>query len=215
VEKTTRLICAFIIVTLAALLVFAACRVSVSAAEASELNDAQMVQMKLAEHGFYKGAIDGTVGPATKAAVKEYQKSVGLVADGIVGVSTAYMLKVRPLHIGSEVYLLAKCIYAEARGEPYLGQVAVGAVVMNRLNSKLFPSTVAAVIYEPWAFTAVNDGQINLEPNQTAIRAALDAISGQDPTGGCLFYYNPTTATCKWIRTREIHLEIGNHVFCH
>lgn len=114
----------------------------------------------------------------------------------------------------SDEYLLARVIYAEARGEPYTGQVAVGAVVLNRVKSSQFPNTISGVVYEPWAFTAVNDGQINLTPNQTAINAARDAMNGWDPTYGCLFYYNPKTATSTWIKQKEVHLTIGSHVFC-
>ena len=113
----------------------------------------------------------------------------------------------------SDVYLLAKCIYAEARGEPYIGQVAIGAVVLNRVKSSSFPNTIAGVIYQPYAFTAVADGQINLEPNDTAYKAARDAMNGWDPTNGCLYYYNPATATSAWIWSRPVMLSIGNHNF--
>ena len=113
----------------------------------------------------------------------------------------------------SDLYLLAKCIYAEARGEVYTGQVAVGAVILNRVKSPSFPNTISGVIYQPWAFTAVNDGQINLEPNNTAYQAARDALNGWDPTYGSLFYYNPNTATSSWIYSREVTVRIGRHVF--
>ena len=113
----------------------------------------------------------------------------------------------------SDLYLLAKCIHAEARGEPYVGQVAVGAVILNRVESPEFPNTISGVIYQPWAFTAVNDGQINLEPNDTAYQAAQDALNGWDPTYGCLYYYNPETATSKWIYSRQVVITIGKHVF--
>jgi N-acetylmuramoyl-L-alanine amidase len=111
-------------------------------------------------------------------------------------------------------YLLARLIYAEARGEPYTGQVAVGAVVLNRVKSSLFPNTVSGVIYQSGAFTPVSDGQINLSPNSTAIRAAQDAMNGWDPTYGCLYYYNPATATSKWMLSKTVNLVIGNHAFC-
>ena len=114
----------------------------------------------------------------------------------------------------SNVYLLARLIYGEGRGEPYKGQVAIGAVVLNRVKSSAFPNTIAGVIYQRGAFDAVSDGQINLAPNDTAVRAARDALNGWDPTGGCLFYYNPKTATSKWMLSRPVLLRIGNHCFC-
>lgn len=113
----------------------------------------------------------------------------------------------------NDLYLLAKCVHAEARGEPYVGQVAVAAVVLNRVRDPNFPNSVYGVIYQPWAFTAVHDGQINLEPNASAYRAAQDALNGWDPTYGCIYYYNPVTATSQWIFTRETVLTIGKHVF--
>ena len=116
-------------------------------------------------------------------------------------------------YTNSDTYLLARCIYAEARGESYTGQVAVGAVVLYRVESAQFPNTIAGVIYQKNAFTAVNDGQINLTPDQTAINAAKDAMNGWDPTGGCLYYYNPAKATSEWIFSRETVVTIGKHVF--
>lgn len=114
---------------------------------------------------------------------------------------------------GGDIYLLAKTIHAEARGEPYIGQVAVGAVVLNRVKSSSFPNTISGVVYQPWAFTAVHDGQINLEPNDSAMRAAKDAMNGWDPTNGCIYYFNPATATSSWIWSREVKLTIGKHKF--
>ena len=147
-----------------------------------------------------------------------FQKANGLSADGIVGPKTAKALGVtlnseEVAQSGSDLYLLAKCVYSEARGEPYEGQVAVAAVVLNRVESPEFPNTIAEVIYQPWAFTAVHDGQINLEPDNTAYSAARDAMNGWDPTYGCLYYYNPTTATSSWIFTRTTVVTIGKHVF--
>ena len=113
----------------------------------------------------------------------------------------------------NDLYLLAKCVYAEARGESYVGQVAVAAVILNRVESEKFPDTIAGVIYQPYAFTAVSDGQINLEPDQTAYNAARDALNGWDPTYGCLYYYNPATATSSWIWSRQTVVTIGKHVF--
>ena len=116
-------------------------------------------------------------------------------------------------YTNSDLYLLAKCIYAEARGESYTGQVAVGAVILNRVASSKFPNTIAGVIYQKDAFTAVTDGQINLSPDKTAMNAAQDAMNGWDPTYGCIYYYNPAVATSSWIFSRKTVTTIGKHVF--
>lgn len=176
------------------------------------------VQQKLKELGFYKGSVDGVYGSGTKNAVIAFQKDRGLTADGIVGARTAKALGItlntqQSSQSSSDLYVLAKCVYAEARGEPYEGQVAVAAVILNRVKSPDFPNTIAGVVYQPWAFTAVNDGQINLEPDKTAYSAARDAMNGWDPTYGCLYYYNASTATSKWIFSRTTVVTIGNHVF--
>lgn len=114
----------------------------------------------------------------------------------------------------NDIQLMANAVYGEARGEPYTGQVAVAAVILNRVNSVSFPNTVSGVIFEPGAFTAVADGQIWLTPNQTAKKAVLDAINGIDPTGEALYYFNPATATSKWIWSRPQIKRIGKHIFC-
>lgn len=192
------------------------------------------VQRRLKNWGYYDGSVDGIYGPATISAVKYFQKKNGLTADGICGKATYAALgmndSVRVLENGStdsgssssggnsdytssDLYILAKCIYGEARGESYTGQVAVGAVVLNRVKSSQFPNTISGVIYQKGAFTAVSDGQINLTPNQTAINAAQDAMNGWDPTYGCLYYYNPATATSSWIFSRQTVTTIGKHVF--
>ena len=194
------------------------------------------VQRRLKNWGYYSGSVDGIYGPATVKAVKYFQQKNGLSADGICGKATYAALgmndSVRVLENGdsdqggsggssggegdytsSDLYLLAKCIYGEARGESYTGQVAVGAVVLNRVKSSQFPNTISGVIYQKGAFTAVDDGQINLTPNQTAINAARDAMNGWDPTYGCLYYYNPATATSSWIFSRQTVTTIGRHVF--
>lgn len=185
---------------------------------ATTVSENKAIQQKLKELGYYKGSIDGVYGQGTRSAVIAFQKANGLSADGIVGPKTASALGVtinseEVAQSGSDLYLLAKCVYSEARGEPYEGQVAVAAVVLNRVESPQFPNTIAEVIYQPWAFTAVHDGQINLEPNSTAYSAAKDAMNGWDPTYGCLYYYNPTTATSKWIFSRTTVVTIGKHVF--
>ena len=178
------------------------------------------VQQKLKNWGYYSGSADGIYGPKTKSAVKSFQQKNGLVADGIVGKKTAAALGMSLSSSSSsnsqtnnDLYLLAKCIYAEARGEPYIGQVAIGAVILNRVASSKFPNTISGVIYQPYAFTAVSDGQINLEPNQTAYNAARDALNGWDPSYGALYYYNPKTATSSWIWSRTVLVTIGNHKF--
>ena len=178
------------------------------------------VQKRLKKWGYYTGNVDGINGPKTIAAVKKFQKRYGLTQDGIVGPLTAAKMGLSVSsstsssnYNSNDRYLLAKVIYAEARGESYTGQVAIGAVVLNRVEDSRFPNTIAGVIYQPWAFTAVNDGQINLEPNQTAYQAADDALNGWDPTYGCVYYYNPATATSKWIWTTKKVTQIGKHVF--
>lgn len=182
------------------------------------------IQQKLKNWGYYYGAVDGIFGSQTKKAVMYFQQKNGLTVDGIVGKQT---LKALGLPTGgtnsntstnggysnSDISLLAKLIYAEARGESYTGQVAVGAVVLNRVKNSAFPNSISGVIYQPLAFTCVADGQINLTPNQTAYNAARDAMNGWDPSGGALYYYNPAVATSKWIFSRPVILTIGNHVF--
>ncbi|MEG1791865.1 MAG: spore cortex-lytic enzyme [Clostridia bacterium] len=178
------------------------------------------VQTKLKNWGYYSGSIDGIYGNGTATAVKKFQQKNGLTADGVIGSATARALGItlsssatNSGYSSSDTYLLAKCVYAEARGEPYLGQVAVAAVILNRVKHPDFPNTIAGVIYQPWAFTAVNDGQINLTPNESAKKAARDALNGWDPTNGCIYYYNPSVTTNKWIWSRPILLVIGKHNF--
>lgn len=175
----------------------------------------KQIQTTLKNRGYYTGAIDGIFGKLTTAAVKKFQKDNGLTADGVVGAATMKKLGVDLSTSGkSDVELLARVIYGEARGEAYLGQVAVGAVILNRVASPLFPNTISGVVYQAGAFDAVSDGQVNLTPNDTAYRAANDAMNGWDPTGGCLYYYNPKTATSKWMLSKTVYLTIGNHSFC-
>lgn len=177
------------------------------------------IQTKLKRWGYYKGSIDGIYGSQTRAAVRYFQQKNGLAVDGIVGPNTAAALGMTlssstSSQSSSDLYLLAKCVYAEARGEPYTGQVAVAAVILNRVENSAFPNTISGVIYQKGAFTAVTDGQINLTPNSTAYKAAQDALNGWDPTYGCIYYYNPATATSSWIWSRQVVVTIGNHVFC-
>lgn len=182
------------------------------------------VQRKLKQWGYYDGAVDGVFGQATYDAVVRFQKKNGLTADGVVGTQTVAAMGLSltgavaasssaASSYQSDVELLARLIHGEARGEPYVGMVAVGAVVLNRVKSSRFPNTLAGVIYQSGAFDAVSDGQINLTPNEQSRRAARDALNGWDPTGGCLYYYNPATATSSWIWSREVRLTIGDHSF--
>ncbi len=179
------------------------------------------IQQKLKNWGYYKGAVDGIFGPQTKEAVKYFQRKNGLTVDGIVGNKTLSALGIKGSsnqtsssgYSDADINLLARLIYGEARGESYVGQVAVGAVVLNRIKSSSFPNTMSGVIYQRYAFTAVDDGQINLSPNATARKAALDAMNGWDPSYGALYYYNPKTATSSWIFSRKTTTTIGNHVF--
>lgn len=180
------------------------------------------LQKKLKNWGYYKGSVDGIFGAKTKEAVKYFQRKNGLTVDGIVGAKTLKALGMSSTSSSSnptgsyseaDIQLLARLIYGEARGESYTGQVAVGAVVMNRIKSSSFPNTMSGVIYQRYAFTAVDDGQINLTPNATARKAALDAINGWDPSYGALYYYNPRTATSSWIFSRKTTVTIGRHVF--
>ncbi|MBE5734857.1 MAG: spore cortex-lytic enzyme [Clostridiales bacterium] len=172
------------------------------------------IQQSLKELGYFDEEVTGYYGNITRQAVKDFQYDYGLSVTGEVDGATASALGI---HLGSQqsndLYILAKCIYAEARGEVYEGQVAVGAVVLNRVASPDFPNTIYGVVYQPWAFTSVSDGQMNLEPNGSAYQAAQDAINGWDPTYGCLYYYNPAVATSSWIFDRTTVVTIGNHVF--
>ena len=181
------------------------------------------MQTKLINWGYLKGKADGIFGAKTKAAVVLFQKRNGLVADGIVGTRTAQAMGISlasststssPSASNTDLTLLARVVYGEARGEPYTGQVAVAAVVLNRVRSSSFPNTIAGVVYQAGAFDCVSDGQINMTPNNSAYNAARDALNGWDPTYGCLFYYNPRTATSKWMLSRTVKLSIGNHNFC-
>ena len=173
------------------------------------------IQTALKNKGYYTGSVDGIFGKLTTAAVKKFQSDNGLTADGVVGSATMKKLGVDlSVSSSSDEELLARVIYGEARGEEYIGQVAVGAVILNRVASPLFPNTVSGVVYQAGAFDAVADGQVNLTPNDTAKRAARDALNGWDPTGGCLYYYNPKTATSKWMLSKTVYLSIGNHSFC-
>ncbi|PFK31169.1 spore cortex-lytic enzyme [Bacillus cereus] len=202
------------------------------------------LQSRLKYNGFYTGKVDGVFGWGTYWALRNFQQKFGLPVDGLAGSKTKQMLvkatkyekstankgntgggqaskptqnkgtNVPNGYSQNDIQLMANAVYGESRGEPYLGQVAVAAVILNRVTSASFPNTVSGVIFEPRAFTAVADGQIYLTPNETAKKAVLDAINGWDPTGNALYYFNPDTATSKWIWSRPQIKKIGKHIFC-
>ena len=179
----------------------------------------RIIQTKLKNWGYYDGAVDGIFGSGTAEAVRYFQRKNGLTADGIVGPAT---LKALGMSSGStsssawdsDVALLAKVISAEARGEPYSGQVAVGAVILNRVEHPSFPNTIAGVVYQPGAFTCMVDGQFDQPVADSAYKAARDALNGADPSGGAIYYFNPATATSSWIWSRPLITVIGKHRFC-
>ena len=180
-----------------------------------------LVQQKLRQYGYLSQEADGVFGRNTYNAVIAFQRKNGLTADGRVGSATAAALGISltggtlsaELWQETELSLLARLVSGEARGEPYVGQVAVAAVVLNRVKHDAFPNTISGVIFQTGAFDAVWDGQFDMEPTESARRAARDALGGWDPTGGCIYYYNPRTATNSWIWTRQVQLTIGQHAF--
>ena len=191
-------------------------------------DEVKQIQEKLKRWGYYNGNVDGIYGSQTLAAVKSFQQKNGLTVDGIAGEKTLAAMGITSSSSSSSssgsggstnsnssnVNLLARLIYGEARGESYTGQVAVGAVVLNRVKSSSFPNTISGVIYQAGAFDAVSDGQINLTPDSTAKKAAQDALNGWDPSYGAIYYFNPSTATNKWIWSRPMTVTIGKHRFC-
>lgn len=178
------------------------------------------IQTRLKSWGYYSGSIDGVYGSGTEKAVRHFQSSNGLHADGQVGDKTMAALGLYDTGgagssgSGGDVELLARLISAEARGEPYIGQVAVGAVVLNRIDHPSFPNTMSGVIYQKEAFTCIDDGQFWEPVSDSAYRAAKEALAGADPSGGAIYYFNPSTATSKWIWSRPLIVVIGDHRFC-
>nr|WP_042355737.1 spore cortex-lytic enzyme [Bacillus rubiinfantis] len=197
------------------------------------------LQSRLKYIGFYHGKIDGVFGWGTYWALRNFQYEFGLPIDGLAGQTTKAKLvkttkytkssagtaakpatkKASAVNIPNgfsqnDIQLMANAVHGESRGEPYIGQVAVAAVILNRVNSPSFPNTVSGVIFEPGAFTAVADGQIWLTPNETSKKAVIDAINGWDPTGEAIYYFNPATATSAWIWSRPQIKRIGKHIFC-
>lgn len=185
--------------------------------------EVRQIQTKLKRWGYYKGNVDGIFGSGTQAAVRYFQSKNGLAVDGIAGKNTLAAMGIYSSSGNSsgssssnsnDLNLLARVVYGEARGESYTGQVAVAAVVLNRVKSSSFPNSVSGVVYQSGAFDAVRDGQINLTPNSTAKKAAQDALNGWDPSYGAIYYFNPSTATNKWIWSRPVTVTIGKHRFC-
>lgn len=182
--------------------------------------EVRKIQQKLKNWGYYSGGVDGIYGTQTQNAVKSFQRKNGLTADGIAGKDTLNAMGISSSSsysgkfTSNDVYLLAKVIAAEARGESYTGQVAVGAVVLNRVEHSSFPDSISGVVYQAGAFSCVTDSNWKVEPTDTAKKAARDAINGWDPTGGAIYYYNPAKTSNKWIRTRPVIVTIGSHVFC-
>lgn len=184
--------------------------------------EVRQIQQKLRELGLYSGSVDGVYGTATQKAVRQFQKNCGLTVDGVAGSKTLLYLGLGSGggsssaggYSSSDVYLLAKVIAAEARGESYTGQVAVGAVVLNRVRHSSFPDSISGVVYQSGAFSAVRDSNWSVAPDATSQKAARDAINGWDPTGGAIYYYNPAKTSNRWIRSRPVITTIGRHVFC-
>lgn len=181
--------------------------------------EVRQIQTRLKQWGYYKGSVDGVYGSGTRSAVIAFQRKNGLNADGVAGPATLAAIGLPSGgstggYSTNDINLLARVISAEARGEPYTGQVAVGAVILNRIEHPSFPNTLAGVIYQPGAFSCVDDGGINAAVTDSAYRAARDAINGWDPSGGAIYYYNPAKATSAWIWSRPVLTVIGDHRFC-
>jgi len=212
----------FLPVLLLIILLFCTLPASAALRQGSRGNDVTKVQEKLSAWGYYTGSIDGIYGSQTSSAVKAFQRKNGLTVDGIVGSQTAAAMGITLTQSSTvsssydrNVELLARMIAAEGRGEPYKGQVAIGAVIMNRISHPSFPNTLAGVLYQKGAFSAIDDGQFDSTPvPESTRRAAVEAYNGSDPTGGCVYYYNPAKTTNKWIRSLPVYTVIGQHYFC-
>jgi N-acetylmuramoyl-L-alanine amidase len=212
------LLCSMII---AMLILNSGCTKAYAAVKNGDSGDeVKQIQTKLKNWGYYDGSVDGSFGKSTMAAVKAFQKKQGIKVDGIVGTETANKMGIQLKGGGKsrddkgDVYLIARVVYGEARGEPYKGKVAVASVVLNRVGSSLFPNSISKVVYQKNAFSIVADGQINYTPDQDALKAARDAMNGWDPSGGAIFYYNPDKTKNEYIRSRKVITVIGSHRFC-
>lgn len=176
------------------------------------------IQQKLKERGLFNVGVTGYYGEQTQKAVLKFQKQQGIKQTGVAGPATLRALGISvgtiPRATEANINLLARIISAEARGEPYTGQVAVGAVILNRIEHPSFPDTLAGVIYQNGAFTAIVDGQFNEPVSDSAYKAARDALNGWDPTGGCIYYYNPNKTSNAFMHSRPTVTVIGSHRFC-
>ncbi len=207
----------------AALTLFLPARAAVVLEVGSSGTNVVKVQKKLIQFGYLDGSADGRYGEKTRDAVKWFQRRNGLSVDGRVGPATAAALGVTlsasssssaRSAVSADQYLLARLVYAEARGESYKGKVAVAAVALNRVRSSSFPNTISGVIYQSNAFESVSNGSINKKPDSDCLRAAREAMNGWDPTGGCLYFYNAAqVSTGSWIKSRVVKTVIGNHSF--
>ena len=229
-QKRSKRLCLALAVLLSVSMVLAALAPAVEAASYKKGSNGAVVtqiQTKLKSWGYYTGSVDGVYGSGTERAVRAFQQKNGLAVDGKAGTQTLAAMGLSAGSGGntgnsggsggasrSPVDLLARLISAEARGEPYSGQVAVGAVVLNRIKHPSFPNTLSGVIYQSGAFTCISDGQFNQPVAESAYRAARDALNGVDPSGGAIYYFNPSTATSSWIWSRPLITVIGKHRFC-
>ena len=219
-KRTRKLL--FVLTVILAAGLFALCLMQGAAAvtyqRGSSGSAVKQIQTKLKDWGYYTGSIDGVYGSGTEKAVRYFQSKNGLTSDGKAGPKTLAALGISAgsaaQSSSGDVNLLARLISAEARGEPYNGQVAVGAVVLNRMKHPSFPNTMSGVIYQPGAFSCVSDGQFSKPVADSCYQAARDALNGWDPTGGAIYYFNPATATSKWIWSRPLLITIGKHRFC-
>lgn len=229
-QKRSKRLCLALAVLLSVSMVLVALAPAVEAASYKKGSNGAVVtqiQTKLKSWGYYTGSVDGVYGSGTERAVRAFQQKNGLTVDGKAGDQTLAAMGLSAVSSGnsgnsggsggassSQVDLLAHLISAEARGEPYSGQVAVGAVVLNRIKHPSFPNTLSGVIYQSGAFTCISDGQFNQPVAESAYRAARDALNGVDPSGGAIYYFNPSTATSSWIWSRPLITVIGKHRFC-
>ena len=229
-QKRSKRLCLALAVLLSVSMVLVALAPAVEAASYKKGSNGAVVtqiQTKLKSWGYYTGSVDGVYGSGTERAVRAFQQKNGLTVDGKAGDQTLAAMGLSAVSGGnsgnsggsggassSQVDLLARLISAEARGEPYSGQVAVGAVVLNRIKHPSFPNTLSGVIYQRGAFSCLDDGQFDEPVAQSAYAAARDAMNGYDPTGGAIYYFNPVTATSKWIWSRPLIVQIGKHRFC-
>lgn len=225
VNNNKRSLNAFFKITLAGIIIFAMMigaantpALPVYSKQGSTGTEVEEIQRVLKEWGLFKGEITGYFGTATENALKQYQKNNGLEATGIADEATLKKMGItigeKPNATDANINLLARIISAEGRGESYVGQVAIGAVICNRIEHPSFPDTLQGVIYQNGAFTAIVDGQFDEEVAESAYYAARDALSGWDPTGGCIYYFNPKKTNDEYMHSREVIKIIGDHYFC-